>query len=150
MLHDLDEATRRHNLNSVSRTTASAFVRWRQSSTCSWRKEKDEMSETTLEEARRCPKCEQPGESAGVRPATGIDVTRGAQLHTFVCMNKQCRWYGQVCRIVQVNPDGSIPEPGKRDKHYPPIPDLTDQVNAAVERQLGLETSKEGTAEIQR
>jgi hypothetical protein len=115
----------------------------------------DEPVETTLEMARRCPKCQQPGVFAGSAPArthrqgvpTGIQ--RGTQLHTFICGNERCRWHNTVCRIVQVNPDGSIPAPTvRRDRQYPQVPDLTAQVNAAVEAQLAAEVL--GGAEIGR
>ena len=106
------------------------------------------MTDTTLEEARRCPKCEVPGQEAGDRRVTGRDVTRGARLRTYICMNSRCKWYQQVCRIVQINPDGSIPQPGKREKSFPAVPDLTRQVNESIERQLRLELG--GGAEIQR
>lgn len=105
------------------------------------------MTETTYEEARRCSKCQQPGEKAGEERAHG--VTPGAKLHKFVCMNERCVWYGQVCRLVQVNPDGTIPPPiVKRDKQYPTIPDLSKQVNDRLAEQLRLE--QDGHAEVQR
>jgi hypothetical protein len=106
------------------------------------------MTDTTLEEARRCPKCEQPGQEAGEQRVTGRDVTRGAKLRSYLCMNQRCRWYGQVCRLIQINPDGTIPQPSKREKSFPTVPDLTQQVNDAVERQLRLELG--GGAEIHR
>lgn len=94
-----------------------------------------EPVETTLEEARRCPKCERPGAFVKRVPARG--GTPGAMLHEFECRHERCQWFGQICRIVQVNPDGSIPPATtKRDKSYPKVPDLSLTVNANVEAML--------------
>jgi hypothetical protein len=107
-----------------------------------------ESPETTLEEARRCSKCGQPGKAAGVREAPK-SVTRGAKLHSYTCDNNRCQWYGQVCRVIQVNPDGTIPPAlTKRDKQFPEIPDMTDRINDIVAAQL--EAEKAGGAEINR
>lgn len=97
--------------------------------------------ETTLEEARRCPKCKQPGEFVSEAPAPrGEGITRGATLKHYQCANSRCRWFGQICRIVQVNPDGTIPSPNqKRVKQYPERPDLVDQVNKQLEDQIRME-----------
>jgi len=106
------------------------------------------MTDTTYEEARRCPKCTFPGDliKKTLAPQT---ATRGAQLHHFRCMNERCKWFEEICRIVQVNPDGSIPPPlTKRDKQFPAVPDLSKQVNESLERQLAAELS--GGAELNR
>ena len=109
------------------------------------------MTETTYEEAKRCPKCEFPGVKVGEEAIRKEGIQRGTSLHRIVCMNERCKWYGTTCRVIQVNPDGSIPPALlKRDKAYPAIVDRTAEVNAMVERQLRLETSADGTAEINR
>ena len=108
------------------------------------------MSETTYEEARRCAKCQQPGEltnryAVAQRSPSGEQrkIAPGTQMHVFTCMNERCRWHGQTCRIVQVNPDGSIPPPTmKRDKQFPAVPDLTRQVNEQLEAQLHAEAER--------
>jgi hypothetical protein len=111
------------------------------------------VTETTLEEARRCPKCQDPGRKAGesAAPLRNRDGTRkfgiepGTMLYTYICENQRCKWYGTVCRIIQVNPDGSIPAPTtKRDKEFPARPDLVQQTQDAIDRQLRQETSDEG------
>jgi hypothetical protein len=105
--------------------------------------------ETTLEEARRCPKCQQPGELARQTPAPRrLGVTPGARMHHYQCKNTRCKWYDDIVRIVQVNPDGSIPMPGRRDKAFPAIPDRTVEVNTALENQLQREL--EGGTEVRR
>ena len=65
------------------------------------------MSDTTFTEAKRCPKCEVPGEDRRQSKAPQ-GATRGAMLHYIFCMNERCEWF-DTCWIVQVNPDGSVP-----------------------------------------
>lgn len=66
-----------------------------------------ESVQTTYEEATRCPKCNIPGEVRKIIPAPNI---RGAKLHTVYCISKLCPWY-DTCWMVQINLDGSVPEP---------------------------------------
>jgi hypothetical protein len=69
------------------------------------------MSDTSFEEAKRCPGCSEAGKEVQVqRPR---DLPRGTQVHVFSCENTRCervdeRW------LVQTNPDGSIPQPGQK------------------------------------
>ncbi len=74
------------------------------------------MAEPTMEEARRCPRCEQPGTPAGTRPAPERWM---GTLHVFKCENNRCiRFEGTW--IVQVRPDGTIPAPSEhREKNFP-------------------------------
>lgn len=65
------------------------------------------MTDTTFEEAKRCPKCGQPGEDRNMRPAPKI---RGAMIHIVYCVNKLCTW-NETCWMVQVNSDGTVPPP---------------------------------------
>lgn len=56
-------------------------------------------------------------------------------------MNERCVWgKDEKNWLFDVNPDGSIPEPRKRQKVYPDIPDRTDEVRAAIDAQLKRET----------
>jgi hypothetical protein len=108
------------------------------------------MTKTTIEEAKSCPKCGEPGVPAGTFPARGAGVPPGSMNHRFECRNSRCRWNGEICRIVTIRPDGSIPEPTtKRDKQYPKIPDLTQRVNDQIEEQLRRELDhSQGTHEV--
>jgi hypothetical protein len=73
----------------------------------------------------------------------------GAMLHEYMCMNDRCKWFQTICRIIQVNPDGTIPPPIlKRMKEFPTVPDLSQQVNEQLERQLAAEL--QGGAEVHR
>lgn len=104
-----------------------------------------ESVETTLEEARRCPKCKEPGSEAGVAPAPGIGVTRGAKIFRYVCENNRCPWYGQVCKLVQVNPDGTIPPPTTTHRNsLRPLVDDGGRTRQRLLDQLSLETSGGG------
>ncbi len=62
---------------------------------------------TTFEEAKRCPKCDNPGEDMGVKKINKDG--RRVQIHTIMCKTTLCRWYN-TSYLVQVNEDGSIPE----------------------------------------
>jgi len=106
------------------------------------------MTETTLEEASRCPKCKQPGELTDTRAVPrGRGITPGSKLLTYTCRSIFCKWLDTVCRIIQVMPDGSIaPEITKREKQFPAVPDIGDKVNAQLERQLAAELG--GGAEL--
>jgi hypothetical protein len=62
-------------------------------------------------------------------------------------MNERCKWYETTCRIIQVNPDGTVPPPViKRERMFPAIPDFTDRVNADLAAQLEAETR--GSSEV--
>lgn len=100
------------------------------------------MTETTLEEARRCPRCEQPGKLVRKEQARG--ATPGSEQHIYECDNSRCKWHKQVCRVVTVRADGSIPQAEQRNKNYPSVPDMTDRVNQQIAAQLELEQSGGG------
>lgn len=89
------------------------------------------MTDTTYEEAKRCPKCDQPGELRSDLPDK-----QGGRLHTFVCKTTTCKWYDQVSRVVSINPDGSVPTPTGHRKRFPTLPPRSDEdqerINAAM------------------
>lgn len=97
--------------------------------------------DTTLDEARRCPKCTELGTKAGEK----YNRDRSKEV-TFKCMNDRCKWYNSTCRVVTVRPDGSIPEPRKHHiKSFPTMgPDRTEQVQAALDRQRNIELGRGG------
>lgn len=75
------------------------------------------MTDTTLDQARRCPTCEELGRSAGTRPADSKNRRAGI-LHIFRCENERCKKFGRDW-VVQVRPDGTIPEPTtNREKSF--------------------------------
>jgi hypothetical protein len=90
------------------------------------------MTDTTLNEAKRCPKCSEPGKSVDVKQ------DRKGKLYVFGCENSRCRWY-QTTWTVEVRPDGSIPEPRQHVKQFHAIPDRTDQVRENIDKQIGAE-----------
>lgn len=107
-----------------------------------------ESVQTTLEEASRCFKCDQPGKFVGKQPAVGTS-TPGANINLYECDNNRCKAFGTVVRAIQVNPDGTIPPALlKRPKSYPDVPDMSRQVNDQVAAQL--EAQMGGGAEIRR
>jgi hypothetical protein len=108
------------------------------------------MTETTLEEARRCPRCQFPGVYIGEQRIRKTGIAEGTKLQTFACANERCSWYGTTCRVIQINPDGSIPPPiMRRPKAFPVLPgvgDLSEQINARLARQIEAELA--GGAEV--
>lgn len=76
------------------------------------------MSDTTFDEARRCPACEELGQAAGIRDADSTN-RRAGKLHIFRCQNQRCKKYNRDW-VVQVRADGTIPDPTKnREKSFP-------------------------------
>lgn len=105
-------------------------------------------TQTTFEEAQRCPKCELPGEDTGTTP---VRSQRGqqVQVHTIYCRNAECKWYN-TSWIVQVNPDGTIPVAYSQlgNKKYPQLsPETQTRVEEAIKAQVAAETSP-GGAEV--
>lgn len=93
------------------------------------------MTDTTLDAARRCPRCEQPGVEAKRR-----SQRNGGMRYEFECKNERCRWYNQPGWVVDVRPDGSIPDPDRpRSKMFPQMPDFTDRIRESVDNQLARE-----------
>jgi hypothetical protein len=93
---------------------------------------------TTFETAKRCPKCEQPGEDVqtmrGSRP--------GVLVHTIFCRNQVCIWLN-TSWLVQVNEDGSVPEAYQQlgPKSFPKLsPEAETRVQEALATQLKAET----------
>lgn len=74
------------------------------------------MAETTLEVARRCPKCEEPGVPNGITPAPERYM---GSFHMYKCDNSRCKGFGKDW-LIQVRPDGTIPPPTlNREKSFP-------------------------------
>lgn len=96
------------------------------------------MPDTTFEEAKRCPQCEQPGKPHGTKSAGS---RRAGTLHIFMCKNENCKWFDTTWS-VQVRPDGTIPEPTlDREKSYPMMDGMStrariQKARAAVDASL--------------
>jgi len=87
------------------------------------------MTSTSYEEAKRCPKCQNPGREVSSRRRRD-----GSELKTIACGNARCSWF-DTTYVVQINADGTIPEPTlDRDKSFPALPDRTDAVQAQMQR----------------
>jgi hypothetical protein len=78
------------------------------------------MAETLFEEAKRCPRCTQPGELVDTRPAPNGNGT----LHFFQCENERCKEYHERW-IVQTMPDGTIPVDDNERTRMKRYPELT-------------------------
>lgn len=93
---------------------------------------------TTVEDAKRCPRCDQPGDQTVTTAGP-----KGSKLYTFVCNNRLCRWYSTGW-IVQVNADGSIPERKGGEKEFTTPKDFDERskkVEEMLRQQLRDETS---------
>jgi len=104
-------------------------------------------SVTTLELAKACPKCKTPGMQMSQTPvSTGpnSDIRPGTTAIIFKCMNGTCTWY-ETTWVVQVNPDGTVPIPHRKDKQFPISETFFERGKAlveATERQVAAETSE--------
>jgi hypothetical protein len=116
-------------------------------------------TQSTYEEATRCPQCGKPGEvvkQETIPPATArrLNLQVGTQIHHVICQFALCPWYDTAPWIVQVNPDGSVPP--KTDhrgapKHYVGdfgTPEEAKRLIDALKAQAERETKEH--AEVQR
>lgn len=105
-----------------------------------------ESNQTTFEEASRCPKCQHPGEVGSVREQYSTNQDAMVKLNVLFCRNQVCPWYN-TSWIVQVNPDGSIPQAYEQlgPKQYPKLsPETETRIRENIQAQLEAET-KPGT-----
>lgn len=100
-------------------------------------------TETSWEEAIRCPKCDKPGKDEGWKPGR----RRGTKVHTIRCVSTElCPWYNTTW-LVQVNEDGTIPQAYSQvgPKAFPKVSDQTiTRINEAISAQLKAETRGDG------
>lgn len=96
--------------------------------------------DTTLDEARRCPCCEELGNLLRkTRISNGF-------LHVFTCENSRCKKKDREW-IVQVRPDGTIPTPSKnRDKQFYVDPGVAKSRTEAIRRQLDIQNTATKTS----
>lgn len=108
-------------------------------------------AESSYEAASRCPKCNNPGEVRSKKPAP--NSIRGTMLLHIYCTSVLCPWYNTAW-MVQVNPDGTVPEPKNHtgaNKMYvtdKKADEMAAQIRAAIDHQLSVETSQGGHGEI--
>jgi hypothetical protein len=92
---------------------------------------------TTLEDAKRCPRCEKSGR---VGPPKNT-LRPGTQVVVVTCETVGCPWEGTGWP-VQINPDGSIPDAAptgtvRGEKQFGTVnPLLDNQRIQAVEQQI--------------
>lgn len=90
----------------------------------------------TLEDAKDCPICNIPGKLAGTSPVAG-----GSKVLTFLCQNERCRWF-DTGWIVQVKPDGTIPERKSGPKEFASL-DVYQKAAAQAEIERTANLGKE-------
>jgi hypothetical protein len=89
---------------------------------------------TPLDEAKQCPKCKQPGELEDKAVAKNSD---GSKVVNVYCRNPRCKWFNTPW-LVQINADGTIPDPvdhTKRQKEYVGFEDH-DRIAAQIKQAL--------------
>lgn len=92
--------------------------------------------DSTFDEIRRCPKCEELGKPTGTQPQRDRST-----IYLFVCENPKCRWYNSAPWLRQRNPDGTWMQEQKHQKFFNAMPDRTAEVQASIDadiaRQIG-------------
>lgn len=75
------------------------------------------MADTTFEEAKRCPKCDAPGEPISTHPGP-----KASEFHVYECPTEICVWFGTRW-VVQIMADGQIPQYNRArvDKNFKPL-----------------------------
>lgn len=69
------------------------------------------------EQATHCPICDQPGELSSTNSVPGFP---GTKVEGWTCVNERCRWF-TTGWIIQINPDGTIPDRTAGPKQYQPL-----------------------------
>jgi len=113
-----------------------------------------ETTRPTFEVAKRCPTCSQPGQEYLTQPApAAAGLPRGTKIVHIRCEHTLCPDYAGVW-LVQVNPDGSVPEP-KNHTGEPKIYAGFEHDDAAAENvrqmlavELELSKRRDGHGEI--
>jgi len=74
------------------------------------------LPDSTFEEAKRCPKCNEPGREVAETKAKDLVSI----VHIFACENVRCLEVGERW-LVQTRPDGSVPQPDETrgEKAFP-------------------------------
>ncbi len=90
------------------------------------------MADTTHEEARRCPKCQEPGNLIN-KIRQNRPTKRGmCTVETYRCDNKRCKTFFDTW-IVQVNDDGTIPTRPRGPKEFPNPQKMNDMGSGYLE-----------------
>jgi hypothetical protein len=110
------------------------------------------MTAPTFEEAKRCPRCDKPGEDRKQMVVLGKSFKGGKApvAHTIYCVTELCPWYNTPW-IVQVNGDGTIPPPqdhSRTQKEYVGDFGTPEEAKALIDslrRQAASETKTDHT-----
>lgn len=100
---------------------------------------------TTFEEAKKCPKCKQPGQDRKTikqRNSHGKPV----ETHLIYCVTQVCPWYDTPWQVT-INPDGTIPEPYSQlgEKQFPRLSqESRSRIEDNIKAQLEAETHPGG------
>ncbi len=95
------------------------------------------MVDTTYDEIRRCPKCEELGALTGTK--TGPNRST---IFFFTCLNPNCRWYDSAPWLRQRYADGTWVQEQPHQKFFKSVPDRTQEVQDSIDRDLGRQTQR--------
>lgn len=99
------------------------------------------MATVTFEEAKRCPKCDNPGELMSTRNVRDNEG-RPAKVHILRCQNNRCRWF-ETDWVVQQLEDGTVPvREGMEQKTFPKMPGMTQEKAAEQIKEISDEERK--------
>jgi hypothetical protein len=104
------------------------------------------MAATTFEEAKLCMKCSKPGQDT--RTTKTVDQRgKPIEVHAIYCRNAICPWFDSPW-FVQVNEDGSIPDPTTPKTSPKEFPGLSQEsetrIKDAIDAQLAAEIRGDG------
>lgn len=80
----------------------------------------------SLEEASRCPKCEEPGEETRKMPGP-----KRSKVHIYTCRNERCSWLNTNWTVQEMD-DGTIPERKQGPKELPPLTPSEEAMARAI------------------
>lgn len=102
-------------------------------------------SETTFEEAKKCPKCGKSGKEVRVTSGQN-DRGKPVKNHLIECVTQLCPWFGTPWVVTEYE-DGSIPQPYTKlgDKQFLRISqESMTRIEESVRHQLQTETKPDG------
>ncbi len=87
------------------------------------------MADTTLQTARKCPKCNNEGAMVTQQPTETPKLTG----YVFQCENKVCPWY-TTRWVVTADEDDKVPvrDTGHDPKRFPAVPRISERQRQAI------------------
>jgi hypothetical protein len=91
------------------------------------------MARTRFEEAKLCGICGEPGEEGGYQMLKVDQFSPAVRVVQIYCRNERCTDYNKVSKLIQLNADGSMPEPTMDPiKKYEPLKHDIDKMRESI------------------